>query len=275
MEKERNNTGLIVAVTVLTMLVLGLVGFIVYDKVINKTDEPNTEENNNSNGENDEVTNEDREVVTSIGVNDKLVASLKYPTKETVFDVWGYENVKADEWSRAEKMNIAASEVSYKDVDYDPELDLVHIKVYDAKLVEQNFKAMFGPDVDYYNGDIGSSRCCAIDEYDKNKNTYSAECACGQGAPVTYDYVTKKYKAEQSNDYLYVYEYVQVVIYDEIEEKTYLSNANYDKLTVVDNKNYESKVYALMDEGKVDTYKWTFKKQSDGKYYFYSGAWEN
>ena len=39
--------------------------------------------------------------------------------------------------------------------------------------------------------------------------------------------------------------------------------------------NYESLIYQMMDKGEVDTYKWTFKKQSDGKYYFYSGAWEN
>ncbi len=47
MEERRNsNTGLVVLVTVLVMLVLGMGAFIVYDKVINKTNEPSTEENN-------------------------------------------------------------------------------------------------------------------------------------------------------------------------------------------------------------------------------------
>ena len=47
MERERNNTGLVVAVTVLIMLVLSLVGFIVYDKVINNnTKDPNSSDNN-------------------------------------------------------------------------------------------------------------------------------------------------------------------------------------------------------------------------------------
>ena len=40
MEREKNNTGLVVAVTILAMLVVGLVGFIIYDKVINKPSEP-------------------------------------------------------------------------------------------------------------------------------------------------------------------------------------------------------------------------------------------
>ena len=54
MERERNNTGLIVVVTLLVVAVLGLIGFIVYDKVIKDSNEPNTEENT---GANQDVTN--------------------------------------------------------------------------------------------------------------------------------------------------------------------------------------------------------------------------
>ena len=46
MEERKNNTGLVVLTTVLVMLVLGMGAFIIYDKVINKTNEPNSEENN-------------------------------------------------------------------------------------------------------------------------------------------------------------------------------------------------------------------------------------
>ena len=49
----------------------------------------------------------------------------------------------------------------------------------------------------------------------------------------------------------------------------------YEVLAEADDSNYESIIEQMMDKGEVDTYKWTFKKQSDGKYYFYSGAWEN
>ena len=34
MEERKNNTGLVVAVTILIMLVLGLVGFIIYNKIL-------------------------------------------------------------------------------------------------------------------------------------------------------------------------------------------------------------------------------------------------
>ncbi|MBE6151717.1 MAG: hypothetical protein E7165_00165 [Firmicutes bacterium] len=46
---ERKNRVLTVIVTVLMLVIFGLVGFIIYDKVINKTNEPNIEDNNNGN----------------------------------------------------------------------------------------------------------------------------------------------------------------------------------------------------------------------------------
>ena len=46
MEREKNNTGLVVTITVLIMLVLGLVGFIVYDKVLNQENSTNVGNNN-------------------------------------------------------------------------------------------------------------------------------------------------------------------------------------------------------------------------------------
>jgi len=64
--QKNNNTGIIITITVLVMLVLGLIGFIVYDKVINKTNEPNNDmsgmnndindPNNNSTNDNDSIT---------------------------------------------------------------------------------------------------------------------------------------------------------------------------------------------------------------------------
>ena len=50
MEERKNNIGLIVLITVLVVLVLGMGAFIIYDKVINKINEPNTEENSNNEG---------------------------------------------------------------------------------------------------------------------------------------------------------------------------------------------------------------------------------
>lgn len=48
MVKEKSsNTAMAVVVTLLSVIIVGLVGFIIYDKVINKTSEPDVEEKNN------------------------------------------------------------------------------------------------------------------------------------------------------------------------------------------------------------------------------------
>lgn len=73
--EERNNNSVVTAVivTVLVMIVLGLVGFIVYDKVINKTNEPST-------GENDKVDNNEQnnDIVVDYDKNEAKALVDKY-----------------------------------------------------------------------------------------------------------------------------------------------------------------------------------------------------
>lgn len=84
-ERKNNNVVIAVVITVLVMIVLGLVGFIVYDKVITKTDEPSTGEHNKV--ENNEQEKE--EVVVDYNLSDakKLVDKYYYNYRgmETTF----------------------------------------------------------------------------------------------------------------------------------------------------------------------------------------------
>ena len=63
MEKEKNNNGLVVIIVILCLLVLSLVGYIVYDKVLSRNDKinnnlVNTQDNNeNKDMENFDITN--------------------------------------------------------------------------------------------------------------------------------------------------------------------------------------------------------------------------
>lgn len=88
MEERNNNTGLVVLITVLVMLVLGLVGFIVYDKVIDKENEPNTEENNNESSNNQGNENQDIVVDYDLDKAKKLVDKYYYNYRgmETTFE---------------------------------------------------------------------------------------------------------------------------------------------------------------------------------------------
>lgn len=89
MEERNNNTGLVVLVTVLVMLVLGMGAFIIYDKVINKTNEPNTEENNKV--DNTEENNDSNENIDNEAEEDKQTnVAYKVGDKVTLTDssVW-------------------------------------------------------------------------------------------------------------------------------------------------------------------------------------------
>ena len=69
MERENNNTALAVIITLLVVIILGLVGFIVYDKVIKDTNEPNNNvtDNNNTTDQSDNENNEQGRVAYQIG----------------------------------------------------------------------------------------------------------------------------------------------------------------------------------------------------------------
>ena len=75
MEERKNNTGLIVLITVLVILVLGMGGFIIYDKVINKTNESDIEENNSEtqNTEDDLVVRKSYKVGDEVELADSSI----------------------------------------------------------------------------------------------------------------------------------------------------------------------------------------------------------
>lgn len=287
MEERNNNTGLVVLITVLVMVVLGLVGFIVYDKVINKTNEPSTGENNKvDNGE------EGKEEVKEISINDSLITSLVYPV-DVVFGVgyadgvtWKYQDITINDLTRANMMHAAAYKLKPIRENFGEGME----NFYSAKEIEDSFKNMFGPDTKYTNGDIEGKmdngyeifECGQIYEYNENDNTYMTTGGCGGDSLGYTDYISKKYKAEQTDNYIYVYEYVQSALIepedpyaDYSDTVAYLLDHDNKKETKIKYDNYKNTIYSMIDKGEVETYKWTFKKQSDGKYYFYSGAWEN
>ena len=81
-------------------------------------------------------------------------------------------------------------------------------------------------------------------------------------------------------EYIYVYSYAQKVEgkcdsnFETIE--TYLVDKNDTKTKTLYtedagqySKKYKSTINEMIDNKEVETYKWTFKKQSDEKYYFY------
>lgn len=72
MEEKRSSTGMTVLITVLVMLVLGLGGFIIYDKVLNKKDEPQIKEDNKVEDKNNNTTVEEEPKVKNLSNDEKV-----------------------------------------------------------------------------------------------------------------------------------------------------------------------------------------------------------
>ncbi len=260
-------------------------GYLIAEKVISNKYENGSKNNDNKDNEKEEVN--------EISLSDSLVTSLTYPMDIIdnlgYKDRWFYKNVTINSLDRETMMRNAAiglTEVYRTDRE-------IH---YSAIQIKNNFIKIFGPDVNYSDGDLSGGKC-NITKYDSEKNVYIAYSGCGGAMDGSFiDSVSKQYKAEQDGDYIYVYEYVQSVFITRKDKNDFGSqmvvyllgkgatisevlNSNYESkyeiLGNADEANYESIIEQMMNKGEVDTYKWTFKKQSDGKYYFYSGAWEN
>ena len=247
---------LLIILSIVALLLAGTVGYLIAGKIVNN--------------------NEDNDKVKELSLDDDLVTDLIYPKDMIILighkKYWNYKNVTIETLGRSKMMyNAAYGLESSKNDNYD--------SIYSAQEIKNNFVKIFGPDVAYYDANVEEVESCLISKYDASNNTYIAYSGCG-GTSVGYiDRISKAYKAEQNGEYIYVYEYVQSVwVGPEGQSSTvvYLLNQNDEKIKILNSaneSNYEYLVYQLIDKREVDTYKWTFKKQSDGKYYFYSGAW--
>ncbi|MCM1370272.1 MAG: hypothetical protein NC181_00005, partial [Clostridium sp.] len=142
--------------------------------------------------------------------------------------------------------------------------------------MKSKFTEIFGPDVEYTNGQgfytYSDSIMNGIFYYDPKDSRYyyPAECCVGGGEGY---YGSKIYKVEQKDDEIYVY----TIVYSTngVDYKVYdVSTHNYLGIyEYVDEELDNATIEKLINENKLNTYKFTYKKQSDGKYYVYSGEW--
>ena len=272
--EKKVSTGVVVLITLLVVLLVGCISFIVYDKFIKK-------DNSNPTVTDKDKNNEAKQNI-EISLSDPIITSLVYPTDASVRSAaikstWSYKNINLSQ------MFDAATYVKYTSTEKNNE----YFNVYSASEIEKNFKKIYGPDTAYSNANIVSAESCVITDYNEKDNTYTASSGCGGDSCDFKDVVSKIYKAEKdpNEEYIYVYSYAQKVEgkcdsnFETIE--TYLVDKNDTKTKTLYTEDagqysekYKSTINEMIDNKEVETYKWTFKKQSDGKYYFYSGEWQ-
>lgn len=242
MEERKNNTGLVVLITVLVMLVLGMGAFIIYDKVINKTNELNSEENNkvdnNNINDNSNVNSNDKIIELNKNEIDAQLLDLIDIIPNLLKEAYNY-TLDIDKFLQFTDSEMYLAAINARDdildaydVDRQPfgELNLF----LEATDLEKSFKELFGPDVSYVNKTFDNKGICGVvGTYDSNRHLYWGSNQCGGGGFCWLSYELKK--IEQQGD-------VITVSYKESKE---------------------------CDDGKSTnvTRKINFKKQSDGKYY--------
>ncbi len=204
------------------------------------------------------------------------------------------KNFNVSQMSRKEKMDLIASNNNfYEPVKFSTDSGEKGYKEYDGYITEENFlkayKNLYGVDVEYTSGNFldDSEMGCYPSDYDKSgkKYWYNLYSCGGDSDLYYYSLVTK---VEKNNDLINVYLTTALINDDmnsnKIEVYKYLNYKDYNtmqnsltaknRLSTCDDNRCEKELNQLVKEEKLSVYKFTFKKQSDGRYYLYSGEWQ-
>ncbi len=153
-----------------------------------------------------------------------------------------------------------------------------------ADTVSEMYKKLYGTIDDYKNGTINSDYPSIPSKYDEKTNKY---WGLGSDGDTGFSRGTIIKKVEKLNDEIDVYVDVFYILnsseYDGIyagenDDNNFINNefdTDFSKsLWKGSSENLQKAVVDLAKQNKLQTYKFTFKKQSDGKYYVYSGEWQ-
>ncbi|MCM1371157.1 MAG: hypothetical protein NC181_04655 [Clostridium sp.] len=291
-QKNDKNNGNIVKTVIIVLLVIALllcIGFIIYDKVISKDNNIDNTGNNNSNNTNDVVTFDlnSSEIQELTKVVRSLDGTVTFFGAEFLMNAIDLNNSNKNDDMMV--FILSLSEPTWVCDAFDDSSDcaskclVVDDEYYngyvDAKDIENKFKEVFGPDVSYTNRTIISAGYCGwANTYDSKTKKYWGSNACGGGEPgIVY---TELYKAEQKDDEIYTYwhfynlepRYIEST--GEFEDYLLVKDVNNKEHEIpTDYTNAKDEINKIKTSIELKTYKITYKKQSDGNYYVYSGEW--
>lgn len=276
-------------IIILIIVILSLVGFGIYFLMQkdNKTENNNSNSNSSSNDNTQEETYDlvlpERAfmfnyLLQDFSINDK---DARYWMMNEAFALYydDYDEVELDSFM----CDVDENDRLIK-TNSEGETDCLQIP---ASKIKEYFLKIFGPDTEYKDEDVGDDMCFSLGSYDEKEKIYYVATACGF---LNFDFMeAREYDRKINGDYIYVYNYAVITSYDG-EEGYYIYKdyASFKKDIDITPKNYkyhienddeeETKLNKKFDEmiknKEVATYKYTFKKQSDGKYYFESATVE-
>ena len=263
-------------IIVLSLLVVGLGGYIVYDKCLNKTENTKTEEKK------DEVTLLDVESPTVKELYNKIdVFSIDYQGDKTFKDeYYGYfyrnDKILASDISDSLKAMIAIKQLSSYEVEHGTYPS--SYTTINSSYVKNEVQNIFGK-VSFQNANTPKYQCEQGYVYDASNDYYRMEAAgCGKVCgEFNHEISTTIVKAETVNDNV-LNIYVKPQFYsldgecgdDDYAKSSYLEKiySDFNMTNLVATLNYDSKDdKSYMN--KLDTYKFSFEKNGVD-YYFKS-----
>lgn len=272
--KKSNN----VIIVILSILLTLSITYIVYDIINEKNMFSNGD---NQSTENNNVLPQEKEEVKQLSLENELVKELYERTQYGFFGCGGEPyflkyNIKvndqllAENLSDSDKLNLVTENIELP-VREDSETSKAYLS---EEQIESALKQVFGENYKFDKTKTTENISCG--QFGYNSGRYEANWFCGGTGPCgpTGKHVlTEIYKAQQGNDYIDIY---QVLAYDAVLE---LYEPNHELRTELykDKERKELVVNRFEDSESLSKYveqlpqyKYSFKKDSAGNYYFYS-----
>ncbi len=302
-----------IAVTIiLSLIIIGLSSFIVYDKVL-KNDTKKSE------SKVDKKTTKEEETETEIDVNSDIVKNLVYPTVNSDADLpsgFILKNESVEFYTRDIKI---LSTISREDLSNNSMRRICVVKEsnsdeifknvikildysednlangyecigYDENKIISKYNSMYGPDdKSYKSGYVKDGTCYMPHYYDSETKKYYGFKNCGGVHPII-DSVRKTYRVIMKGEYLYIYDYA-MILWEHVDFANLVLFKDYSDYEEANSLNFEEsainnlvfkvktkdeaqqKLEEQIKNNQANTYVWTFKRQSDGKYYYDSSKW--
>lgn len=287
--KTKNSKGIIILVILLLLAVIGLSGYIVYDKVLSKDSDKKEVTKTEEKEEVKDITDTElvKELHSTLITKDNyngLYFSNKVSISDTnnkkliTFNLKKYKEDNNLEYSKNVKYSENNSELGFLNLS---------VKKTDFNKYMQN---KYNVNYEYNLADINSNNvtessglggCVSLFVDSENYKFVSIGATCGSS------YIKNKLiKAEQDNEYIYIYDKAVSCIGDIgvtcnlLSDDWSVENAIIDctpdetgefKTCPAENNEEKLAEYAINNlSDKLHTFKHTFKKASDGNYYWVS-----
>ncbi len=298
--KQKSKLGLGILIGVLIAVIILLTGYIVYDKVIAK-DKNNTEEKNQ---DNITPTNTPAEISKTepVNLNDEKISALisyimnvydnetemygtyKVETGRNKVGLFYHKNDKQiiDNIDSNVKLEMLSSKI-YNEYMKSLASSGVYEKTFTKTEIDKLYHELFGS---HASSIKYTSNTCPTLKEENDKVQVMSSCGNVIGPGFHYSILTQFYKAEKTNDELYLYQLVgypkyddendtniphniddSFIIYKDYDLTTKTSGTNTNLGTANENGGYNYDLTKIKSE--LDSYKYTLKLEN-GNYYFYS-----